>query len=96
MKNKEKNEKIIRKTEKELNLDLASTLAMRRLCSQYSAYDGYVVDGTRPMVSCEWYYDYKNDCWYSVHEGILAWYSAYDGRLLVVLGLLQKYRSRWM
>ncbi len=41
----------IRKTEKELNLDLASTLAMRRLCSQYLVYDGYVVNGTWSMVS---------------------------------------------
>jgi len=32
MKSKEKNEKRIRKTEKELNLDLASTLATSRLC----------------------------------------------------------------
>jgi len=70
MKNKEKNEKIIRKTEKELNLYLASTLAMRRLCSQYLVYDGYAVIGTRPMVSCEWYFDHESDSRYSIHKGI--------------------------
>jgi len=35
-----KNEKRNRKTEKELNLDLAGTLATVGLCSQYSSYDG--------------------------------------------------------
>jgi len=65
-----KNEKRIRKTEKELNLDLASASATRRLHSQYLVYDGYAVNSTQPTVSCEWYYDYKNDSRYSVHEGI--------------------------
>jgi len=40
MKNKEKNKKRIRKTEKELNLDLAGTSATVGLCSRYSSYDG--------------------------------------------------------
>jgi len=70
MKNKEKNEKIIRKTENELNLYLASTLATRRLHSQYSVYDGYAVVGTRPTVSREQYFNHESDSWYSIHEGI--------------------------
>jgi len=36
-----KNEKRMRKTEKELNLDLASTLATAGLHSQYLSYNGW-------------------------------------------------------
>jgi len=39
MKNKEKNEKRERKTEKERSLDLTGTLAMRVLCIWYFGYD---------------------------------------------------------
>ena len=46
MRNKEKSEKRIRKTEKERNLGLVVP-GLREMCSRYSVYDGMIVAGTR-------------------------------------------------
>ncbi len=69
MKNKEKNEKIIRKTEKELNLDLASTLATVGLRGRYSSYDGWVVASTRATTIDHGLYGQSWICLVLIYDG---------------------------
>jgi len=69
MRNKEKSEKRIRKTEKERNLDLVVPF-LQKLCNRYSelqkshswysVYDGKMVIGTQSMLNGSWYSGYDD------------------------------------
>ena len=96
MENKEKSEKIIRKTGKERNLDLVVPFLQKssrryselwKLCSQYSELRKLRSRYLELQKSCSWYLVYDGNMVIGTRSTTIyyGWYSGYDGWLLVVL-----------